>query len=684
MSSRATAPWIFLLLVTAGAFDVAYQGSRAVEAVLPDDLLAYNALRAWIDLGDPLTSFALTPSPYFVDLLLELPLAVVSSDFERYAYFLALAYAAGTASALHLVFRALDVARWPSACGSSATIAVYFLVFPQSLVRHLHVSNHTSEVIATLLGLALLLWLTRADTPPRRREYALFFGLVLVNVLSSTFFVATFLAPAAGALAFVALDRARRPRAARLAVLALIAAAMGIYAQAFISTHAWPIRKDVYGQTVMQSGKQLVTVLDHPDRRVALASLVVGLIFAAVLLVRVRAYRVVVVFFVLTVLACAGLPVLRGAFERAYSLRFLQLPALGSAALMTGYVVLRLSPLVDTRPRATRAARALAFVAVVVLLSLFRGPLHELDPRSTTAPMLACLRAPEHAALLEDGLATGLPARFLNASFRGRARAVPNVVVQLERWHPPSLVASQNSTAWFKDGYRHGRRSLSFLMTFQLSTESLTWVRSRIGQPDVVFRCPLPTDWRAGRVPDRMDEEIETWVWTNEESKRRLEDMVLHDNMRGLFASPSDREATIGAKWGMNGGSDASELAGDAWVWRRREGASARVAITRPMFAPAGRYRADFDLTVNGAAAGAAGATVLAFVGAEPVARVGVAASAPSASFEYVSTNAGGAIGGEQTWFAVDAESGAEEVELRAVRLTRLDAAAVDPLRVFK
>lgn len=686
-SARALGPWLFALLVTAAAFDISYQGSRAIESVLADNLLSYNALLTWRQLGDPVTSFTLTPSPYFIDLIFQLPIALLTDDFERFAYWEALAYACATSGAFVALFRALGATRWGSALAAALTMAVYFLCFPQTLVLHLYVPNHTSEVIGSLLGAALLLKMSKVARAPRRRTLALFGALVLVNMLSSTFFVATFLLPALGALAVLAVDRARRRTAAKLFGIALVSAAAGTFAQSWIAAFWWPIRKDVYGLTVLQSAKHLETVLTKPEHRVATFFIALGLVLAVGLLVRRPPLRVPLAFFLFVVLSCAGLPVLRGGFEWTYSFRFLQLPALLSLAVVVGTGVLGAFNAVKARPALTRTVWVVAAGATLLLLLFFRGPLSESSARSMTAPMLGCMRAPEHMSLLEDGLATVLPARFINASFRGPSHAVPNVVVQLERWHPPSLVASQNSTSWFRGGYRKGRRSINFVVTFQLPTESLAWLRQRVGAPDVVFRCPIPADWRPWRVADRMDEDVETWVWNGDDAKRTLEELVLHDNMRGLFVSPSDHEATLDAKWGMQSGSEATELVGDAWKWQRRDGASARVAWSRPMYVPAGRYRADVDLLVEGPStspgAAANGLTITALVGTESVARVPVAIGARSVSFEYVNRNPGGPTSGDNNWFVFDAEA-ADRVEVRAMRLTRLDATGPDPLRVFR
>jgi hypothetical protein len=130
--------------------------------------------------------------------------------------------------------------------------------------------------------------------------------------------------------------------------------------------------------------------------------------------------------------------------------------------------------------------------------------------------------------------------------------------------------------------------------------------------------------------------------------------------------------------------SDDSVLEGDAWKWQRREGGGSRPAWTRPMFAPAARYRADVDLTVDGPAKpDMPGAIITAYVGAEKVATVPVAAFATSASFEYVSHNPGGPTSGDNTMFAIDAYS-SDRITVRSIRLTRLEASGADPLRVFR
>ena len=684
--AQALGPWLFALLATAAAFDISYQHSRAIESVLADNLLSYNALLTWRELGDPLTSFTLTPSPYFLDLLMQLPIASWTADFERFAWWEALAYASATCVAFVALFRALGASRWGSALAAALTMVTYFLCFPQALFLHLYVPNHTSEVIGSLFAATLLCKLT-ASAAPRRRLLAAFSALVFVSTLSSTFFIATFVIPALGALAVAARDRSRRRTALTSIALALVATAIGTVAQSAIAAFWWPIRKDVYAQTIRQSAQHLETVLAAPPHRVATIFFAVGIVLGVVLWVRLRERRVELTFFLLAVLSCGALPVLRGAFEWTYSFRFLQLPALLCLALVVGSLGFKASNAIASRPRFVRPIWGAVILATLALLLFFRGPLSESSPHSMTAPMLGCLRAPEHMSMLEDGLATAMPARYLNASFRGPAHEVPNVVVQIERWHPPSLVATQNDLSWFRGGYRKGKRAINFVITFQLPTESLTWLRQRVGPPDVVFRCPIPEDWRPWRLADRMNEDVETWVWTSVEAKKTLEELVLRDNMRGLFAFPSDHEATMDAKWGMQSGSESSELAGNAWSWRRREGTSSRVAWSRPMYVPAGRYRADVDILVDGPVPPGAvppsnGVIVTTLVGTESVARVPVALGARGASFEYVNRNPGGPTSGDNNWFVIDAEA-ADRVEVRGIRLTRLEASGPDPLRVF-
>jgi hypothetical protein len=683
--ARSCGPWLVTFLVTLGAFDVAYQESRAIESVLGDNLLAYNELLAWWQLGDSPTGFTLTPSPYFIDLVYQLPLAVLCDDFERFAYWEAVGYALATAASLVALFRAVGFNRWTAALASALTMGGYYLVFPQELVLHLFVPNHTSEMIGSLLGASLLLRLVDVERSPRQRWRAvLFVLLVTVNALSSTFFTATFVLPALGLLAFIALRRPRRRNAAGLAALVVGAVATGTYFQALIAARWWPIRKDIYGLTLAQSAEHLRTVLLQHSHLVAPVFFVAGVVTAVLLIVRARRYRDALVIYIGAVMCCGLLPVLRGAFMWAYSFRFLQLPALASFAVVVGAAVLHAASITARRPGLARASGAATIAGTTVLFCFFHGPLSEFDARSMTAPLLECFAAPEHRPLLEDGLGTVLPARYLNASFRGPAHGRPkNVVIGIEQWHPPSLVASQNDVEWFRDGYRHGRASPNFLVTFGVPTASLAWYRRRIGEPDIVFRCPVPADWRRWQTPDRPDEDVETWVWKSDDAKRNLVDMVLHDNMRGLFFRPRDHEATIDARWGMDA-TDDSVLEGDAWTWQRRKGGGSRPAWTRPMFAPAARYRADVDLTVDGPAQpGMPGAIITAYVGAEKVATAPVAAFATSASFEYVSNNPGGPTSGDNTMFAIDAYS-SDRISVRSIRLTRLEAAGADPLRVFR
>src|SRR4051812_34818992 len=109
MRSRLASANVVVLCaaVTLRAFDAAYAAVRSVAAGSPDALLYYNMILTWSRHGDSPRGFTLTPSPYFIDLLLQLPLALAAPDFERFAYALALLYALLLFAALALVLRAV-------------------------------------------------------------------------------------------------------------------------------------------------------------------------------------------------------------------------------------------------------------------------------------------------------------------------------------------------------------------------------------------------------------------------------------------------------------------------------------------------------------------------------------------------------------------------------------------------
>src|SRR5262249_54209571 len=140
----------------------------------------------------------LTPSPYFIDILVQLPIALLAPDYERFAYALAVTYAVLIFASLFLVVRiALAVTSTFALAITGAVIAMFYAYAPFNVVMHAFIVNHTSEVLTTLGLLALVrAWFVRGARARRDRPYV-YALLIALCVASSPFFIATYCLPAA-------------------------------------------------------------------------------------------------------------------------------------------------------------------------------------------------------------------------------------------------------------------------------------------------------------------------------------------------------------------------------------------------------------------------------------------------------------------------------------------------------
>lgn len=57
--------------------------------IAPDDLLPFNALQDSLRSGSPIIGYALSPSPFFLEFVLDRTLVSFTEDFELFAYVLA-------------------------------------------------------------------------------------------------------------------------------------------------------------------------------------------------------------------------------------------------------------------------------------------------------------------------------------------------------------------------------------------------------------------------------------------------------------------------------------------------------------------------------------------------------------------------------------------------------------------
>lgn len=677
-------------------FDARLFAVRLRSPVQPDSLVHYNMLLTWWRHGDSPRGFTLTPSPYFIDMVLQLPMMLLAPDFEGFSYALACTYALLILGSLYLVLRiALDSGPALAIAAAGATVAGFYELAPFNFVVHVFVINHTSELFTTLGLLALLHAWFRPGAP--RRPYAAYgYALaVAVCVASSPFFIATYAIPAAvAATAILGTEYVTRPRLAWFLGLTAVGALAGLIALAIISCHAWPIRGDAYRGWWRSYLTFKRTIIAEPGGlAVAWATAVAVLASSALAIAgrRTRRWSIpttfMLAFFPACVVACVGIPIKRGAFDGGYAFRYVTLPwllvvafyvavcARGAQALGAAVLRGRRRP---AAPRWLPWSAAVLGVAGIGIGATCRGPLTMDDEASRTAGTIRCFREAEQRGDVKDGLALWWLARYLNAARHAAGWSSPFVVVQLLHNDPPAVDPRDNNLRWLAGAYRGGAAKLNFLATHALSDDQLQFFRDRIGAPDRMVTCPVPIDLR----PDGKAT-YELWIWDREDAQRRLGDLVTHDNLRSAFSpAVGATSMAIDPVWGMHADPGMSELAGRRRVWRRGTHPPGELAWINPLYVPSGRYRLTLDMTA-----------VPARDRAAPVAEVAVhqdrrgeLARFPitaSPAFELVIDNHGGATSGDAIAFSLHTGD-AESIELSGATLTLVDPRGIAPFRIFR
>lgn len=544
------------------SFDARYLALRAGSAVMHDSLVHYNILLGWLHHGDSLRGFTLTPSPYFLDMVLQLPIALLAPDLEAFSYALGAAYALLCVAALYALARALG----NGALVAGAIAAAFYTLTPTDFVYHLFIVNHSSELISTIAMLALLHRWFRPEVVAPRAALPIYALLVAISVLSSPYFIATFCVPAM--IAATTIGPTRRRLVAFGATIG-VAAIVGLLALALIARYAWPIRGDAY----LPWRRSLALFLDAlwaaPGGRLAAAIALLAMIASASLAIALRrrsttTERFCLAFFPLAAIASIAIPIKRGAFDGSYAFRYCVLAWVLSLAFYA-FAIARFLPRV--RFRIWFAAPAIALAATC------GGPLSIEDPRSITSDMLRCFREAETTVHLHDGIATWWTARFLNAARLGWGSS--GAVVQVLDDVPPALDIKDDNVDWFAGPYRGGAQ-VDFLVTHAMSDALLQFYRDDVGPPDRIVTCPTPATFRPDGKPT-----FDIWVWDRPEARARLARTVLLDNRRSPFAP------TVGAS------SMTIDLA-------RGTRASGDRTSTEPMFLPSGRYRIDVEVAEAG------------------------------------------------------------------------------------
>ena len=251
-------------------FDRSYLAYRQSMAAAPDNLIYYTMLSRWWHHGDSPVGYTLLPSPYFVDLAIQLPIALLAPDFEVFSYGLALTFYLLVTGAVELVWRAWTGSSWLAATLAAAvTMSLYVGCVPTVVHVHLFWQSHTSELFGSLLALWFVLSRVRAMEDERVGWPVPLLTLVgftiwtFIQVASSPFFGATFAVPlVVTALASFLLPRRDHHRALlQFGLATVVGSLLGLVFDAVLSWGRWPIRGDIYFVGVGDSARALVGVL---------------------------------------------------------------------------------------------------------------------------------------------------------------------------------------------------------------------------------------------------------------------------------------------------------------------------------------------------------------------------------------------------------------------------------------
>ncbi len=653
---------------------------------------------AWWRHGDSPRGFTLTPSPYFIDILIQLPIALLAPDFERFSYALACTYAVLISTSLYLVLRAaLHAATVPAIVATALVMVSFYRLAPFNFVVHPFVVNHTSEVFTTLGLLALVHFWFRPAAPRRRYAPYIYPLLVAGCVASSPFFIATFCIPAGiAAVAILNTEHLDRRRLAWFLGLTAIGALAGLVSIAIISRYVWPVRGDYYGGWWKSYLAFKHALFREPGAVFIGWATALAFIASSALVIVGRARKwprattFMLAFFPASVLSCVVLPIKRGAFDGPYAFRYITLPWLLMLAFYAG-VLARASLVLwaATLPRLKSLGRprwlwwttGVLGACGFVLIFTCHGSMTMDEEASLSSPLIRCFRDAEQRSGIKDGLATWALGRYLNAARYAPDWDSSHVVVQIRPSYPPSVDAWDNNLLWFRDGFRDGKGTINFVVTNMLDDKTLAYFRERIGAPDRTVVCPVPRNLAVGGKTT-----TELWIWDGVEQQRRLSELVLRDNLRSPF-SPiiGATSMRIDVEWGMRSDVAGGELVDGKRVWRRGAGHGDEAVLRmNAMWVPSGRYRLDLDLTV----VGGGGADSIAAVTVNQdhhgeIARTPVRAGQSSVSLEFEVDNRGGATSGDAIEALVFAGT-ADTIQVSGGTLILLEQRGVSPFRIFR
>jgi hypothetical protein len=680
--------WLVSLAAVIGAVDRRYTSIRVVQA---DSLVHYNMLLAWLRHGASPRGFTLTPSPYFIDMVVQLPVLWLAPDMESFSYWLACAYAILIFAGVYAVLR-VGLACGPLIAAATAAAAMVgsYTLAPQSVIVHAFIVNHTSEVFTTLGMLALVHAWFAPGARHRRYAPALYVLSVAACVTSSSFFIATYCVPSAiAAVGLIGAGSVDRRRLAWFLGLGVIGALVGLVSIAAISRYAWPVRVDRYMGALRSYHVFHHTVHVEPGRRRAVWAVLVAAIGSLALAVVGRRRRwnagrmFLLAFFPAAVITCTGMPIARGAFDGGYAFRYVQLPWLLAmmfyASVLAHGAIAIVAKIARPRPSWLPWSSAVLGIIGVAVIATRGGALTMYDAASLTSPTVRCVQDAERNAGLQDGLSTWWFARYVNAARHASAWRSPYVVVQLLTTVPPIVDPRDNDLEWFDGSYRGGA-TLNFLSTDGLDDAALQFFRDRIGPPDQIVTCPAPRNYRPDPKPT-----FELWIYDHRDAQERLAEFVTRGNVTSRFAPiVPTKQVSVDLEWAaFRSYPFDSGLVGTHRVWHAGDGD--RVLRVEPMYLPSGRYSFDVELSTISQVAGGEGVAQIVIWQDNngELARSVVTVGEKHARVTLDVHQHGGSTSGDL--IVIDVVPGtAESIDVSAIVVTQLEAAGISPFQMFR
>jgi hypothetical protein len=608
-------------------------------------------LQDWLRSGPSIRGYTLQPSPYILDLLLDRLVVLFTNDFERYVYVVSAVVSICFAGSLLLLGYAY-CRDWRRAAVISliSYASLYLFLIPLRIYQHLFIPSHTFALIATPVAMAMLAASLTSDS--RRsiiRWYAALSALTMIVVFSDPIFIADFIVP--GAMACGLLAILPRTRVPRLALSGFVPCASGAIAMILLeacNVFFWPHRVDVYAPvfTITNTGDLQVNgnaglfaiILDKRYRTFLRIFVIAFLGVALWWVAQFKAYcarpwepqaiqkrrlelMAMTAVGLLATVTSVAMPALRGSFQTHYEWRYFLLASiflsfgLGGAityagvaawSLLTAHANKHLSkrflPRWPTPVFRFAPALGVALSCGVFLITICycAGNSTRLgDKHSTATPYLSCVSAVTKRENLHDGMASAYAASMLRAGraapqFRHSGKIFQTTFTDLFSYLEPA----NNNLKWMSRAALEKDGGVDYVI-FEEGRDipaAQDNIRRFVGEPALVATCPDPNNKLADGVHKTY-----IWVYRDSDARRRLTNLVLWDNNREVFF-PSYRLGSlvvnpIFGAFSVPG--EGSVLHGMRGWTRDTDRPEGRFFQTKPIYLPAGKYRAHICLSTN-------------------------------------------------------------------------------------